>query len=224
MPNPAVIAAKPTWLKPLNLYYWDVRLSDNIAHSREKPVNLLFEGDSITDYWREKQGNAVWMQHYDKLNAYDFGVAGDKTQNVLWRLQHGEVDGLHPKLIVLLIGANNLEGGDSPEQTAEGIHAVVAELRKRCPDSPILLQGIFPSRPFSSDPIRAKIKATNNLISAFADGKWVIYLHFGERFLEPDGSITVETMTDFEHPAAKGYQIWADAIQPVIDRYFPGKS
>jgi len=218
--NSAVAPVIPVWLDPVHQNYWQIRFHDNVAHSRQRPVDLLFEGDSITDYWREKQGNDIWMQRYDKLNAFDFGITGDGTQNVLWRLQHGEVDSLHPKLISLLIGRNNM-GGNTPEEISQGVQAIIGEFQKRCPGSPILLQAIFPSGPLPSDPVRSKIKATNQLISKLSDGKHVLYLDFSDKFLEPDGTISVEMMPDFLHPSTKGYQIWADAIQPVIDKFFP---
>jgi lysophospholipase L1-like esterase len=186
-------------------------------------VDLIFDGDSITDFWQSRS-KFVWAKHYGKLNAFDFGIAGDKTQNMLWRLQNGQVDNLHPKLIVVLIGINNSGDGLKATQIADGIKAVVEEYRKRCPDAAILLQGIFPRGQSPTDPARAQVKAVNQIISQFADGKNVIYIDFGDKFLEPDGTISANTMSDFLHPTAKGYQIWADAIQPIIDKYFPTSS
>ena len=188
------------------------------AHKMPK-TDLIFDGDSITAGWKGG-GGGVWGHHYVKLNAFDFGNSGDTTNGVLWQVQNGQVDGLHPKLIVLLIGTNNL-GHSTPEQLAEGIKAVVGEYQKHCPDAAILLQGIFPRSEKPSDPIRSKIKSINQIISHYADGKKVIYLDFGDRFLQPDGSISKDIMPDFLHPSPKGYQIWADAIQPVIDQFFP---
>jgi lysophospholipase L1-like esterase len=189
------------------------------AHQMPK-LDLIFDGDSITAGWGDRgQGHGVWNGRYGKLNAIDFGIPGDGTQQVLWRLQNGEVDNLHPKLIVLMIGTNNIYR-DSPEQVAEAIKLIIGEYQKRCPDAAILLLGIFPRSESPTDKYRAWIKSTNQIISQFGDGKKVIYLDIGDKFLQPDGTLTKEIMGDSVHPTAKGYEIWADAIQPVIDQFF----
>jgi len=188
--------------------------------ARKMPsVDLIFDGDSITAGWKGG-GGGVWGHKYAKLNAFDFGNSGDTVAGLIWQVENGQVDGLHPKLVVLLIGTNNL-GHGTPEQIADGIKVLVAAYQKHCPESAILLQGIFPRGEKPTDPIRAKIKAINEIISQYADGKKVIYLDFGDRFLQPDGALSKEIMPDSLHPSAKGYQIWADAIQPVIDEFFP---
>lgn len=187
-----------------------------------KSVDFIFDGDSITAGWKGG-GGAIWNRHYAKLNAFDFGVSGDSTQGVLWRLENGQVDGLHPKLICLLIGTNNM-GANTAEQIAGGIKADVEAYRKHCPDATILLQGIFPRGDKPNTPIRAKVKEVNKLISTLADGKKVIFLDFGDRLLNPDGTFGPPITNDFLHPGAPGYQIWADAIQPVIEQVFPGAS
>lgn len=185
-------------------------------------VDLIFDGDSITDFWMNR-GKVIWNQHYAKLNAYDFGISGDRTENLLWRLQNGQVETLHPKLIVLMIGTNNW-AINTPEQIADGVKADVDEYLKDCPDAVILLQAIFPRGEKPNDPARAKIKAVNQIISQLGDGKKVIYIDFGDKFLLPDGTLSHDIMPDFLHPSEQGYQIWADAIQPVIDNFFPNKS
>ena len=199
---------------------WLNQFQKKIDDSRKMPkVDLIFDGDSITAGWRGG-GGGIWGHRYAKLNAFDFANSGDTTNGVLWQVQNGQVDGLHPKLVVLLIGTNNL-GHSSAEQIAEGIKAVVREYQKHCPEAAILLQGIFPRGEKPTDPIRAKIKSINQMISQYADGKKVIYLDFGDKLLQPDGTLSKDIMPDFLHPSAKGFQIWADAIQPVIDQFFP---
>ena len=200
-------------------YLFRVKATNEKAQSQNKkaPIAIVFDGDSITDGWQGK-GRAVWTARYEKLNAFDFGISGDKTEQVLWRLSQGQVDGLHPKLILLMIGTNNL-ASNTVQQIAEAIGAIIAEYRKRCPDSVILVQGIFPRGQMPSDPARAKIKGINEIIARLADGKKVVYLDFGDKFLNADGSMSPEIMDDFLHPTPKGYEIWADAIQPVIDQY-----
>lgn len=180
---------------------------------------MVFDGDSITDGWHNA-GQQVWQERYAKLGAFDFGIGGDRTENVLWRLSQGQLKGIHPKLVLLMIGTNNLSSNTN-EQIAEGVKAVIEQYRKLCPNATILVQGIFPRAPDATSPLRARIKEINTTIATFADGKSVRFLDFGDKFLEADGTMSKEVMPDFLHPSAKGYQIWADAIQPVIDQYFP---
>ena len=182
-------------------------------------VQLVFDGDSITDGWH-KAGQQIWLERYAKLGAFDFGISGDRTENVLWRLSQGQLNGIHPKLVLLMIGTNNLKSNTN-EEIAEGVKAIIEQYRKLCPDSVILLQGIFPRGNEATDPSRTRIKEINKIIATYADGKNVRFLDFGDKFLEADGTMSPEVMPDFLHPSAKGYQIWADAIQPVIDQCFP---
>ena len=211
--NPAAFAApKLDWVQR-------VKSTDDRAQAAASSIRLVFDGDSITDGWQGK-GKEVWAQRYAHLGAFDFGIAGDRTQHLLWRLSTGQVDNLKPVLIALMIGTNNLSG-NTDEQIAEGVAAIVQDYRTRCPDAVVLLQAIFPRGQHADDPSRARIKTINQIIAKLHDGKKVIFVDFGEKFLSADGSISPEIMPDFLHPSAKGYQIWADAIQPVIDQNFP---
>lgn len=198
---------------------WLVRVMENNAKARQRAgeIHLVFDGDSITDSW-PRGGGRIWKDRYEKIGVVDFGIAGDRTQNVLWRLKNGQMDGLKPRLIVLLIGTNNIPKDDADGIVA-GISEIVEEYRRRCPDAVILLQGIFP-RGKNDNPLRTKIKMVNERIAKLADGDKVIYFDFGEKFLNPDGSMSAEVMPDFLHPASKGYAIWAEAIQPMIDACF----
>lgn len=182
-------------------------------------IDLIFDGDSITDAW-QRGGLEIWNQRYAKLNAFDFGISGDRTENLLWRLDNGQVDNLHPKLIVLLIGTNNV-GAETPQQIADGVKAIIADCQRRCPEAVILLQAIFPHGHLPTDGPRTLIKQINAIISQYADGKRVIYIDFSDKFLQPDGTLSADIMPDFLHPSAMGYKIWADAIQPKIDALFP---
>ena len=197
---------------------WLGHFARSAARSKKGGVDLVFDGDSITDFWMGK-GKEVWNKNYAKLNAADYGISGDRTEHLLWRVDHGQADGLHPKMIALMIGTNNL-GANTEVQIAEGITAIVHEYRKRCPDAVILLQGIFPRGEQPTDSNRQKIKTINSMISKLNDGDKVIYMDFGDKFLEPDGTISKEIMPDGLHPAAKGYEIWADAIRPEIEKVF----
>ncbi len=191
---------------------------NRVDRARQGPIDLLFDGDSITDFW-QSTGKAVWREHYGQVKAYDFGVSGERTENLLWRLDHGQLEGLHPKLVVLLIGTNNL--GRDPDEIPDGIKLIVDTYRKDCPEAHVLLLGIFPRSPLPTDPVRALIKKINGAISKFDDGQHVTYLDLGTKFLHADGTLTSDIMPDFIHPSEKGYRIWADAIQPIVDRYCP---
>jgi lysophospholipase L1-like esterase len=182
--------------------------------ARKGDVQVLFLGDSITRRW-EESGREVWQQHFAPLKAGNFGVGGDSTQHVLWRITEGkELEGLHPRACVLLIGTNNLTTNSAAE-VAEGIKALVRELRRQQPDMHLLLLGLFPRGARPADPLRGKIKEVNREIARL-DGPKVHYLDIGDRFLEPDGSLSKDVMPDYLHPGKKGFQIWADAILPRL--------
>jgi len=209
--NPAIFPApRVEWLN---------NFGSRVVHARQMPeVSIIFDGDSITDFW-QGNGKEIWTK-YAKLNAMDFAISGDQTQHVLWRLQQGQADNLKPKLIFLMIGTNNVPSCTA-EQIADGVKAIIDEYRKVCPDAVVVLQAIFPRDPTPETPNRQKIKAINALISKFDDGKNVIYLDFADKFLQPDGTLSKDIMPDYLHPSAKGYQIWADQINPIINRFFP---
>ena len=182
--------------------------------AKQGGVDLLFVGDSITDYWF-RYGRSIWDANFAPLHAANFGVAGDRTEHVLWRLQNGELDGIKPKLVVLMIGTNNL-GSNSDEEIADGIKAIIQQLRQKLPSSQILLLGIFPRGEQADNPVRSRIKHINSIIAKFDDGKMIKYMDIGPKFLEPDGTLSKSAMPDSLHPNAKGYQIWADAITPTV--------
>ena len=183
---------------------------------RVKPgdAELLFIGDSITQGW-EGAGKDVWKRFYGERHAVNLGIGGDRTQHVLWRLDHGEIDGIKPKAAVIMIGTNNMST-NSPEEIAEGVKLIVGRIQKKQPQTKILLLAIFPRAAKSDDPIRAKVKETNVLLSKLDDGKTVKFMDIGNNFLEADGSLAKEIMPDFLHLSPKGYRIWADAIEPTL--------
>jgi lysophospholipase L1-like esterase len=196
----------------------DTNFLEHIRQARSQRVDMTLDGDSITDYW-QSTGRPVFDKVFAPRHAIDFGMSGNQTQNVLWRLDHGQLDTLHPKLAMILIGINNM--GGAVEDTAAGVTKIVQEYREKCPDTHILLLGIFPHGQLPSDPARAKIKAVNAIISKLDDGAHVTFLDIGDRFLQPDGTMSAEVMPDFLHPALKGYEIWADAVAPMLDKYCP---
>jgi lysophospholipase L1-like esterase len=216
-PLPPRPAGTPVTTFPVPDVGWYQRFQTNLDKLKNGPYDLIFDGDSITDNW-QGPGADVWKQRYGSLKAADIAIGGDTSQFLLWRIQHGDLAGQDPKLIVLLIGTNN--GGD-PKELAAGIQLLIHEYETRCPHAHILLQGIFPRDHDAGTSTRGWVKATNAILSTFGSDPRVTYIDFGDKFLQPDGTLTAEIMPDFLHPSAKGYVIWADAIQPVIDHYFP---
>lgn len=192
------------------------------AKAKKEEVELLFLGDSITDGWRGK-GKAVWDKFYEPRHALNLGIGGDRTQHVLWRLQNGEVDGLKPKVTVLLIGINNTpnEKDGNPRNTApeviQGVTAVVKEIQTRLPKTKVLLLAVFPYKQ-KGDPMRDKVAEINAGISRLAKNKRVTFLDINQKFLEADGTLPTDVMPDLLHPNEKGYQIWADAMEPTLTK------
>jgi lysophospholipase L1-like esterase len=197
---------------------WVKRHQAMVELTRKGGVDLAFLGDSITQNW-EGPGKMVWEKSFAPRKAGNFGISGDRTEHVLWRLDHGELVGLNPKLIVMLIGTNNLGhpiARQTPQSTATGVQAILKRLREKLPGSQILMLAIFPRSEKPNDPLRIKVNETNKLLAALADGKKIHFLDIGQEFLQPDGTMSREIMGDFLHPGPKGYEIWADAIEPRV--------
>jgi len=190
----------------------------NLAVAKQGDIDVLFMGDSITDFWRNLEGayagKPVMDKYWGGLKVANFGIAGDTTQGVLYRLRHGEGEGFSPKAVMLMIGTNNT-GRNSGVEIAEGIGAIVLELQKDFPKAKILLLGIFP-RSTPNDPVRATIAEINNIISRLHDGDRVQYLDIGSKFLDADGNIPKDVMSDALHPTTKGYEIWAEAVKDTL--------
>jgi lysophospholipase L1-like esterase len=193
---------------------WNGKHEAFLKRAKEGEIDLLFVGDSITEGWGN---NAVWQKAYGPLNAANFGIGGDTTENVLWRLENGELDGIAPKVTVLLIGTNNfgLEG-HAPDAVAKGVTAVVQALHKKLPATKILLLAIFPRDEKANTETRKKIKTVNDQIAKLDNRKTVRFLDIGPKLSNPDGSLSKEIMPDFLHLSEKGYQIWADAMGPLL--------
>ncbi|HEY2588040.1 MAG TPA: DUF3500 domain-containing protein [Tepidisphaeraceae bacterium] len=191
-------------------------MKDREALEKQGPIELIFEGDSITDGWRWG-GKKVFDENYKKYHTFNTGIGGDRTEHLLYRLNEGEIDGLHPKAVMLMIGTNNLGTGQSVDDTIAGVTAVVKTIHEKVPSAKILLLGVFPRGNRADDPFRAKIKRVNEAISKLNGQDNVTYLDIGEKFLEPDGTLPKSIMPDFLHPNAKGYEIWAEAVQPSLD-------
>ena len=193
-----------------------------LQRAKDNPgsCDVVFIGDSITQGW-EGSGKNVWAQYYGKRKCLDFGVGGDRTEHVLWRIENGQLAGLKPKAAVLMIGTNNSnKNKDGTEQYSEseileGIQAIVKQIRERLPDTKVLVLGIFP-RGQNFNPQRGKLLQINQALAKMADGKMIHYLDFGPQLIESDGSISKSLMPDYLHLTEDGYKIWADAIEPKL--------
>ena len=192
----------------------------NLEVARQGDAEVLFMGDSITDFWRNAEGpfagKPVLDRHFGHWKVANFGIAGDTTQGVLYRLQNGEGRGFNPRAVMLMIGTNNT-ARNSAAEIAEGIGAVVLELQRDFPQAKILLLGVFPrGRP--NDPVRGTIAEINRTIAKLHDGDRVHYLDIGAQFLAADGSIPADVMSDLLHPGPKGYEIWAQAVKEPLTK------
>jgi len=204
-------------------YDWQKRHELTSAAVKLAKPQILFIGDSITHFFGGEQfdsyalrGQQTWGEFYAPRNAGNLGFGWDKTENVLWRLQHGAIDGISPKAVVMMIGTNNT-GDCSAADIALGITAIVLELEKRLPQSKILLLGIFP-RGEKPNPQREKIAVINKLLAQLDGERNVTFLDIGPQFLTPEGLITKDIMPDYLHPNEKGYRIWAEAIEPTVKK------
>jgi beta-glucosidase len=206
-----------------SISWWTARHEQKLAEARQlgKSAQVVFIGDSITEGW-EKSGAPVWQRYYKPLNGFAIGFGGDRTENVLWRLQHGEVDGLAPKVAVLMFGTNNTgHRQEDPKTTAAGIKRNIEELQKRLPDTRILLLAIFPRGEKPDDNLRQINEKINTIIAGFADNQKVFFANLNQAFLQPDGTLSRDIMPDLLHPNEKGYEIWAKAMAPELAKLLP---
>ena len=197
--------------------WWMPRHEAKLAERKAMgQVDLLMVGDSITHGW-ESGGKPTWDQYYANRNALNIGFSGDRTEHVIWRFQNGAIDDIQPKLAVIMIGTNNTgHRQEQAEHTAAGIKRIVEELQMRCPETKILLLGIFPRGETADHPMRKLNAEINAIIRNYADDQQVWYLDIGDKFLDADGNLPKQIMPDRLHPNAKGYEIWAEAMEEKI--------
>lgn len=194
------------------------RHSSRVEMAKSGGIDLMFIGDSITQGW-EGDGREVWDRYYGNRRAANFGFGGDRTENVLWRLDNGEIPSLNPKVIVIMIGTNNVGSGSStPEQAADGVVAIVARLRTALPSSKILLLGIFPRGEDPGDPGRIRVAEATRRFAGLNDDKRVFFLDIGQSFVHVDGRLRTSLMPDRLHLNAQGYELWAKAMEPTLAR------
>ena len=197
--------------------WYPERMAEINKRTKQGNVDLLFLGDSITQSWRDI-GKDVWQKYYGNRNAVNVGLSGDCTQNVLWRLDHDNINGIFPKVVVLMIGTNNSVALDvTAEDIADGIIAIVCKLREKWPKAKVLLLAIFPRGQYPGAE-RIKNARASQIASKIADGKMIYYLDIGPKFLNLDGSISPDIMPDYLHLTPEGYQIWAVSMEPTLSK------
>ena len=186
-----------------------------VAQAQQGNIDLLLHSDSITDWWLQEANKPVFDKYFGNIRTANFAIAGDTTQGVLWGLHNGEGQGFQPKAVMLMIGTNNTAANTAPE-IAEGIGAVVMEMRRDFPNAKILLLAIFP-RSLPGDPVRDKIADVNRIIQKLDDQKHVFYMDIGSKFLDDKGVFLPDSFrADNLHPQAKGYDIWGQAVSAKL--------
>ena len=196
---------------------WVKQHEEFVAEAKAKSggVDLLFVGDSITRGWRGVRD--IWEKNFGSYKVANFGIGGDRTEHVLYRLSNGELDGISPKVVVLLIGSNNIDCKHSPEDTAEGIKAILATIKAKSPGSAVLLLSVLPRGANPQDVTRVNIPKLNALLATLDDhGKTVRFLDLTSKFMDGDGLLNEAYNSDHTHLTHKGYEILAGAIEPAV--------
>lgn len=217
----ATIAAKQneSWA----VEWWLPRHQQKLQEARQllakgQAPQIVFIGDSITEGW-EKSGAEVWASHYAPYHALNLGFGGDRTENVLWRLQNGALDGLAPKVTVLMLGTNNVgHRAEKPEFVAAGMRRVIDEIQQRMPGTKVLLLAIFPRGEKADDYLRGLNNGVNTLLAGMADGRKLFYLDINASLTQPDGTLSKDLMPDFLHPNKVGYEIWQREMAPMLNQ------
>ena len=213
---------------------WEKRHEAFVGIAKRGNVDLLFLGDSITDAWGGEghrttdAGDKIFTSKFVPMKAANFGIGGDRTQHVIWRLQNGELDGIKPKVVQLMIGTNNSNNTDNTaEEIADGVKGIIDEIKKKSPSTKVLLLAVFPRNNAKEDAAnkiqKDKIDKVNSIISKLDDGgKSVKFLDIGSKFKDASGALPKELMPDQLHLSEKGYEIWANAVEGVITSMLKG--
>ncbi len=222
---PAVPTDRTAMSEPADVPVSRTDLNSLIAHQQllqkaaKGGIDVYFEGDSITRRWGTS--DSAWMAMLDNWtsnfygwNAADFGWGADATQNILWRLRNGELDGVDPKVIVLLAGTNNIGAGESAEEVARGIKAIIETCERNAPKATIILTAIFPRNDNMS--YLPTIAATNERLAKMADGRRIRFVNVNAGFTDSSGRLLDGMTVDKLHPTVKGYQLWADSLKPIL--------
>jgi len=225
--TPVNTAVMPASRLENDSYDWWARHADVLRLKDKIDPEIVLIGDSITHFWGGEpkashvNGPMAWKSVFSSYRVLNLGFGWDRTQNVLWRLNHGELDGLHPRVIVIHIGTNNTSETpnarkNTAPEIAEGIAAICASVRAKAPGARIILMQVFPRQEKPDHPRRVLIAETNRLLVEFARTNQVELVDIGPQMLKADGILSKELMPDFCHPSEKGYQIWGEALAPLI--------
>ncbi len=197
--------------------WWKNRYEEKVAQAEKGDVDILFLGDSITHGW---DGRTNTLKKYFGEKVLNFGMSGDRTEHTLWILDQGKLDNLKPKMIMIMIGTNNIgHGSSNPAMAVDGIKAILGRVAQKFPESKVLLLAVFPRDEHPDGRLREQVKEINNELPALADGERVVFLNLTEKFLEPDGTMSPEMMGDFLHPGDKGYEIWGEEVTPFVEKW-----
>ena len=200
---------------------WYHRHADDVALAEQGKADIIFLGDSITEGWQGEQRQAIFKKYFSRYASANFGIGGDQTQNLLWRLQNSIKGNLNPKVVVLLIGVNNfLHSKHQPSQVSRGVASVLAQVKTNYPRAKILLHGILPYDELPEYPSRQLVAATNKQLKMLADNQSVYFYDFGDVFLDDNGKIPKALMSDFLHPTAEGMDRWGALLSEVINAWF----
>jgi lysophospholipase L1-like esterase len=192
------------------------------AKDNQGDCDVELIGDSITQGW-ERGGQKAWHDHFGNIKVLNFGVYGDEIQNVLWRIAQGQLDGIKPKVAIVLIGTNNSNGNsNTPEEIVEGIQAIVNEIHKRQPGTKVLVLGVFP-RGTPTSPERSKVEHVDQLLAHLDDEKTDYYMDLGSIFLGSDNLVSKDLVSDGIHPNAAGYELWAKTMEPKLKELLASK-
>lgn len=207
---------------------WSRRHQFLVQQAQQRQARILFIGDSITELW-EREGRETWDRLWKPLEAMNLGIGGDRTENVLWRVQNGALGGLRPELVVLLIGTNNSGHQDMmfkehwmayyhspPTSTAAGVQAILVELKKRLPGVRVLLLGILPCGDPPENPVRVQNAETSRLLAGLADGAEVFFKDLGDVLTREDGRLDAAAYIDGVHLSAEGYRRLSAGLEPVV--------
>lgn len=208
-------------------YDWYGRHAAVLKVKGQIDPEIVLIGDSITHFWagppqaNHQNGPRAWQELFGSRRVLNLGFGWDRTQNVLWRLDHGELDGLRPRLVVINIGTNNFSTTahakeNTPAEVAEGIRAICRRIREKSPDSKIVVMGVFPRGAKADDPFRARITELNRLLPDVCKAPGITLVDIGQRFLRPNGELPRELFGDYCHPTEQGYAIWAAALRPLL--------
>lgn len=196
--------------------WWMPRHEEKLTEDDRETADVLFVGDSITHGW-ETTGKAVAEDYFSGFSIYNIGYSGDRTENVLWRFEHGEIDGISPEVAVLMIGTNNTgHRQDPPECTAKGIETILDKMENKLPDTHVLLLAIFPRSESPDDELRELNEEINNRIRGFGSREYVTFVNINDVFLTEECVLTEEIMPDELHPNEYGYKLWAEEMLPMI--------